>query len=165
MFVSNPSGDRDYFECVPLSHFMYPPYAGFLLILAMAGILLPVTTSLSLGEYPSTSRPLRWLFLAAKLALILTIVFGATQYMAQEGRPIHIVLLGAILGLRWALQDQRQRCPVCLRLLTHPVRIGHPSQTFLAWYGTEFICTRGHGFLHVPETVPSGYNPQQWLIA
>jgi len=36
-----------------------------------------------------------------------------------------------LLAFRWALIDQRQRCPVCLRLLTSPTRIGAPSQTFL----------------------------------
>jgi hypothetical protein len=68
-----------------------------------------------------------------------------------------------LLALRWALIDQRQRCPVCLRLLNNPVRIGTPSQTFLEWYGVESTCSRGHGLLHVPE-IPSSYSGNStWL--
>jgi hypothetical protein len=60
------------------------------------------------------------------------------------------------------LIDQRGRCPVCLRLLTDSVRIGSPSQTFLAWYGAESICARGHGVLHNPELV-NGCYCKEWL--
>ena len=40
---------------------------------------------------------------------------------------------------------------MCLRLLTDPVRIGSPSQTFLEWYGRKSMCARGHGLLQAPE--------------
>jgi hypothetical protein len=52
---------------------------------------------------------------------------------------------------------------VCLHLLSHPVRIGEASHTFLDWYGTEFVCARGHGLLHVGEVRTSCYAPQRWL--
>jgi hypothetical protein len=71
--------------------------------------------------------------------------------------------LGYILGFRWLLIDQRRRCPVCLRILTNPTRIGHASRTFLEWYGTELICRKGHGLLHIPEIPGSCYGPQRWL--
>jgi hypothetical protein len=69
----------------------------------------------------------------------------------------------SIGALRWVVMDQRRRCPVCLRLLTNPVRIGSASQTFLEWYGTESTCSRGHGLLHVPEISASYNSTEQWL--
>jgi hypothetical protein len=74
-----------------------------------------------------------------------------------------VSLVGYILAFRWAIIDQRLRCPVCLRLLTNPIRIGQPSQTFLSWYGIELMCVRGHGLLHVPEFRTSCYSTQRWL--
>ena len=68
-----------------------------------------------------------------------------------------------ILALRWVLIDQRQRCPVCLRLLIQPVRIGNSSHTFLEWYGAESICSRGHGLQHIPEITASYSGQQEWL--
>src|SRR2546429_7716730 len=44
-----------------------------------------------------------------------------------------------ILGLSWAFRDQQRRCPVCLRRMAHPVEVGQPMRTFLAWNGTELI--------------------------
>jgi len=75
----------------------------------------------------------------------------------------HGLLVGYILALRWALADQRQRCPVCLRLLGNPARIGCLAQTFLEWHGTEFVCVKGHGLLHVLEMPTSSYNTQRWI--
>ena len=76
-------------------------------------------------------------------------------------------------GVEWHVQappavqegefDQRRRCPVCLRLLTEPVRIGSASQTFLEWYGVESTCSRGHGLLQISE-VPASYSGKpEWL--
>jgi hypothetical protein len=45
------------------------------------------------------------------------------------------------------------------------VTIGEASHTFLDWYGTEFVCARGHGFLHVAEFRTSCYAEQRWLVA
>jgi hypothetical protein len=68
-----------------------------------------------------------------------------------------------LFGLRWALRDQRQRCPVCLGKLTHPARVGQPSRNFLSWNGTELICVGGHGLLHVPEIPTSWFSTQRWM--
>jgi len=102
-----------------------------------------------------------WVFLAAKsVLLVLIVVFGSLRLgpPADSG-----IFLWHILVFRWALADQRQRCPICLRRLINPTRIGEPSHTFLDWYGTEFMCERGHGLLHVPEIRASSYNMQRWL--
>jgi hypothetical protein len=47
-------------------------------------------------------------------------------------------------------------------VLTSPALIGMASQTFLEWYGTELICEKGHGLLHVPEIPNSCYSTQRW---
>ena len=104
-------------------------------------------------------------FFLAKLALALTLVFVAGLEWA---RPESSILLtwtdaGSGLGIIWlyslgamaalfgAVADQRARCRVCLRLLAFPVRIGRPGSLLLDWGGTEFLCSEGHGVLHIPH--------------
>jgi hypothetical protein len=130
-------------------------------------LVLPAITSLRLGEYPANSHspPLatrlrRWFFFAIKIALIIQIL-SCTAVSSELIRPY--VWAVYLLAFRWALIDQRQRCPVCLRLLTSPTRIGAPSQTFLEWYGIELMCAKGHGLLYVPEIPTSCYSTQRWL--
>jgi len=69
---------------------------------------------------------------------------------------------GLLFAFRWVLQDQRNRCPVCLRLLSNPARVGETSRNFLAWNGTELICAGGHGLLHIPELPTSWFSTQRW---
>jgi hypothetical protein len=134
-----------------------------LLVILMALLVLPVVTPLNFGEYPANNHPLpwrRWMFFVTKVALLLTTVFCGAITWATIGAPI---LAGYVFVFRWALIDQRRRCPVCLRVLTSPIRIGESSHTFLAWYGTELICANGHGVLHVPEIRTSCYGTQRWV--
>jgi hypothetical protein len=70
---------------------------------------------------------------------------------------------GGHLAIRWALADQRRRCPVCLRRLANPVRMGDRSRILLEWSGTELICRCGHGLLHVPEEPAIWFSRQRWL--
>jgi hypothetical protein len=134
-------------------------------ILAVALLVVSTCTSFSLGEYGGgPSR--RWWFLAAKIALLLPAVVCAAVDVAalfSPGVVAHCLFAGYVLALRWALVDQRRRCPVCLRRLTSPTRIGGASHAFLSWYGTELICARGHGLLHVPEFRTSSYWTQRWV--
>ncbi|HJZ99196.1 MAG TPA: hypothetical protein VKE70_21950 [Candidatus Solibacter sp.] len=143
----------------------------FLVLLLLAGMALPIvvgTTSLSLGEYPPlrSTRARPWAFFAAKLALIVAIVFFGILDLGSgttvEVRP-HGILAGFVVGFRWALQDQRRRCPVCLRRLTNPVRFGQAAHALLDWYGTELICSAGHGMMHVPEIPTSSYPVPRWV--
>jgi hypothetical protein len=135
-------------------------------------LILPVAVRFRAGEYAASRyarggliRLRRWLFFAAKIALLIgmvpcsCLVFGAIGLFAivPTGIPFAYVL-----AFRWAIEDQRQRCPVCLRRLTNPIRIGEASHVFLEWYGTEFICARGHGLLHVPEIPTSCYSSSRW---
>ena len=139
----------------------------------LALVLLRVGTPLALGEYPNGrdappafARARRWIYLVAKIALLMPIVYCGTLDLSSlvgAGRiQAHALIVAYVLAFRWALRDQRQRCPVCLGLLTHPARIGMASQMFLDWYGTELICARGHGLLHVPEIPTSCYATQRW---
>jgi hypothetical protein len=141
-------------------------------MLMLSCLLLP--SVLWLWRPPATRNRLPWpsrlrrgIFLALKLALLLPTIMGG--YIVQSfwgplGGATSVAWDAAvILALRWAFTDQQRRCPVCLRLLSNPIRIGTPSRTLLEWYGTESTCSRGHGLLHVPETSASYSGTQQWL--
>ena len=142
-------------------------------IIALALLILPAATSLTLGEYPDSPlsptrarRLRRCLFLGFKFCLMLPIVFFGTfdlaPILSATGLQAHATLIGYVLAFRWALIDQRRRCPVCLRLLTNPALIGQSTQIFVEWYGTELLCIKGHGLLHVPE-IQTSYSTQRWL--
>jgi hypothetical protein len=160
--VQHPDGSVNRFVCVP---FAAPKLlVALLLMMGVSAMVLPAVTSLSLGEYPANHFR-RWVFLAAKFALVLPIVLFGTldvfSLIAIHLQP-HALFVGSVIGFRWVLIDQRRRCPVCLRVLTNPTPIGEPSRTLLEWYGTELVCTRGHGLLHVPE-IRNSYSEQRWL--
>lgn len=168
--VPNETGGHDRLECWSLDKryllIAYPLMTLFSLL------ILSTTTPLALGDYPANRhsppgarRLRRWVFLSIKIALLLVIVCcGSLDLASLISANLYPTgwLAGLILSLRWALIDQRRRCPVCLRMLTNPTRIGGPSQTFLEWYGTELICAQGHGLLYVPEILTSCYSTQRW---
>jgi hypothetical protein len=129
-------------------------------MIALSVLIVSATTSLALGEYGQS--PFRRIFLAVKIADHRSPAVPSTWHPISMSFQSHGLLIGLIVGLRWALVDQRRRCPVCLRVLTNPTRIGGPSHTFLDWYGTELICARGHGLLYVPEIPTSCYSTQRW---
>ncbi|HEY3456373.1 MAG TPA: hypothetical protein VGK64_17475 [Bryobacteraceae bacterium] len=140
-----------------------------LFVLGTALLLLRIGTPLAWTECPLV-RGVRlrwWIFLGLKTVLVLVIVFFGTldlgSIIALAPLHPHATLIGYVVGLRWVLRDQRRRCPVCLRLLTNPVRMGEASHMLLGWYGTELICLKGHGLLHVPEIPTSSYSGQRWL--
>jgi hypothetical protein len=152
----------------------------FWLGIAFALISLPAVTSVSLGEYSLNPRKTswgrrlyRWSFFSAKIALLLPIVYFSTLDLAyiRTAQSPHssasIQMLSSfvffLLGLRWALVDHRQRCPVCLRRVEHPVEVGLASRTFLAWNGTEMMCMGGHTLLHIPALPTSWFDAQRWL--
>jgi hypothetical protein len=107
----------------------------------------------------------RWIFLAVKIVLVLPIVlFGSVALfsMIAAGLQAHGMIVSSVIGFRWVLMDQRRRCPICLRVLSNPTTIGQASRTLLELYGTELMCARGHGLLHVPE-IRNSYSEQRWL--
>lgn len=50
----------------------------------------------------------------------------------------------------WAVTDQRQRCPVCLRRLVGPVAVGSWASLFDP-AATELLCENGHGALALAD--------------
>lgn len=175
-----PDGSDSDFVCRSLADTLRQPCDLFVFAVFLALLALPATTSLPLGEYrsgPRCSSPQarlrRWTYLACKLALVLAVVytlsldltFTHTGSSANASQYLQLVSSFALClgGLHWALRDQRQRCPVCLGKLSHPARVGHPSRNFLAWNGTELICSGGHGLLHVPALATSWFSTQRWL--
>jgi hypothetical protein len=138
-----------------------------LMLAMMAFVVLCGVNSVGLGEYPANpyapgglARLGRWAFFAVKSALLVLIVIVGSVHLGALGSG---TVFTYFVAFRWAISDQRKRCPVCLHRLVRPIRIGEASHTFLSWYGTEFICAKGHGLLHVPEIPTSCYSTQEWL--
>ena len=120
------------------------------------------------GQAPPAGRLRRAAFFAAKTALVQPIMLCWLFILVLVSRvlpPVAPLATGSmwILTARWLILDQRRRCPVCLRLLANPVRIGAPSNTLLHWYGVESLCSQGHGFLQVSEVVTSYSGSRRWL--
>ena len=159
-------GDRITLDCTRIE--TAEPALAFLVTLVAALMILPGTIRFMQDEgSPRAQFSIRrWSFFAAKVLLLVTIVFFGIMDLGSghtvEIRP-QAWILCFVVAFRWALMDQRRRCPVCLRRLTNPVRFGGPSQMFLDWYGTELICAEGHGMMHVPEIPSSSYSAQRWV--
>jgi len=167
-------GNRDSISSADLYHQLR---TAFPYVLVYPSPVLLAITSLSLGEFPAHSRLLAWrervrrgTFLSGKVALVVLMVFCGSLILAYNVLPpILAVLLffgmswGYTFGLRWALNDQRGRCPVCLHLLTRPVWVGERSRYFLELNCTGLMCPKGHGFLYVPETPTTWFSTQRWL--
>lgn len=143
---------------------------GLLWVYLLSLLVLVTLNPLALGKYPANRfapslaiRLRRWLFLAAKIGLLVPIVWFAGVAPEPIFPPaIWMLFLGWIFGFRWALADQRQRCPVCLRPLSHPVEIGSPAHLLLEPCGTELICARGHGSLYIPGISTTWRSTQIW---
>lgn len=82
--------------------------------------------------------------------------------MTADLLQLFAFVLFALIGLRWAIHDQEQRCKHCLRLLTTPARVGRPSHNLLEWNGTELSCKHGHGLLSIPEMETSWCRYSHW---
>lgn len=147
----------------------------------LAFLALPAITSLSFGDLSVSlhrisraRRVRRWGFLGAKIALLLPIVYfvsldaayGFTGLNSSQALCLQMAtsFLLCLFGMQWVLSDQRQRCPVCLRRVVHPARVGQFSSMFLAWSGTELMCMDGHTLLHVPSLPTSWFGSQRWMI-
>ena len=126
-------------------------------------------------------RPLRWrgapywaflAFKAAVVAILIPVLWveglailtgwlprreGSMALKALGSLFLYVPLLACALG--WAFTDQMRRCPVCLKLLAMPVRIGSWSSV-LEPATTELLCEDGHGTLCVHETDPTA--PDRW---
>jgi len=125
---------------------------------------------LRLGHYPRNRqapafcpRFRRPLFLAAKFALVAAICLWTSCAVSfLPPLPPWLLFISLAFGFRWMLADQRVRFPVCLYRLSASPEIGHPAQAFLGWYGTEWICKKGHGSLYIPGASMSWSNSGEW---
>jgi hypothetical protein len=151
-----------------------PRWAISLFAVLFAFLASPVITLISRGEYSLGAQKLspkrrlwRWVFLSAKIALLMSIVYFASLDFAYacmssfstSSGYIHFACSFSIcfFGLGWVFQDQQQRCPVCLRRVTNPASVGQPSEIF------ELICMGGHTLLHVPEIPNNRFSAQRGL--
>ena len=156
------------------------PWKIYWFAILLAILALPAIASVSLAEYSFSSHKPSWIrravrlgFLGAKIVLIMLIAYFSSVDLAYwhspafstSGAYIQLVAAFAIclFGMRWALLDQHERCPVCLKRVTHPAQVGSLSRMFLAWSGTELICTGGHTLLHVPGMPTSWFSAQRWM--
>jgi hypothetical protein len=164
------------FECISVAWLARQPTSNFFFALLLACMALPATTALPLGDYRDrlalSVHARRWVFLAMKFLLVLAVVYPASIALAWGPSlagstavflQVATAFLALLFAFRWILQDQRQRCPECLRLLSNPARVGQASCNFLSWNGTELFCDRGHGLLHIPELPTSWFSTQRWL--
>ncbi len=178
--IVDERGDISYFDGVSLGQPIAGPWRVFAFALFLALLALPAVTSISMSESafsshkPSfLSRLYRWSFLAAKFSLGAGIAYFASCDLAYwniagfspmaEFAQFVFAFAICLFVFRWAALDQRHRCPVCLRRVTHPAQVGTASCTFLGWNGTEMICTGGHTLLHVPSLPTSWFGSQRWL--
>ncbi len=156
------------------------PWGIYEFAIFLALVALPAVISVSLGEShlsshrPSTKQRLsRILFFTAKFLLIAAIGFSASLDLAYSNTVGYSPLAECLqllwcfticlFGFRWAVADQRKRCPFCLRCVSNPATVGLASRTFLGWNGTEMMCMGGHALLHVPSLPTSWFGGQRWL--
>jgi hypothetical protein len=68
------------------------------------------------------------------------------------GIGVTLAFLGGFgLATIWVFDDQRRRCPECLRRLARPVTMGSWGSMFEP-VTTEFVCDEGHGALSLAES-------------
>lgn len=164
---------------VPLSSFanydLHQPIIQFLLSLLLTGLVLPTIlvvsqrTGLIPERLPIRLRAKSGMFLLAKLALLLPTLFCAPVLLGYcllntFGLAYTLTCVaGWLLSFFWVIDDQRRRCPCCLRKLSSPAHVGDPSHTFLSFSGIELLCSEGHGLLHIPDYPTSWFRNQRWL--
>lgn len=173
-------GDPIAYHGVGLSPSTGGPLAIYLFALLLSVLALPAITSVFQTESsfdlhrPSAAARLKRLaFLATKLGVIAALGYWAAIDIAYcgfqnySGAAEFLQFVSTfcicLFGFRWTLVDQSRRCPVCLRIVTHPAQVGIASCTFLGWNGTEMICTGGHALLHVPSLPTSWFSSQRWM--
>ena len=146
-----------------LSRIRIPLAYALLLQIGPAIVVLPSCARIALGD-PLRRRAAAHLVL--KLGLLVPLVFCtaliASWLIVPSGFGL-VCMVGYLLAFRWALDDHRRRCPVCLYHLSMPTPLGNSSRVLLDWYGTELICTRGHGMLYVSEVPYTSWGANRWL--
>jgi hypothetical protein len=110
---------------------------------------------------------LSFLFVKALSVAVLLILFwiegGAALRASIPNEPLRALGGGLIFAIAfivafdwavvWSMADQQHRCPICLRRLIRPARIGTWASVFEP-VATEWICEAGHGALCEHEIDP-----------
>ncbi len=134
------------------------------LVLALAiGAALVAIGRLSLGRHGWRY----WTYLAAKIAAVIVLVpllwIEGSRWLWNlltpevlrvwvAGFAATLAFLGGFgLAAIWVFDDQRRRCPECLRRLLRPVTMGSWGSMFDP-VTTEFLCDEGHGALSLAES-------------
>jgi hypothetical protein len=156
------------FNCTAVAPSFNGSLRFFLMMLGIGLLIAALTTSLSLGGHAGPGSR-RWIFLAAKTALILPGLYcGALDLIAlaetlHSMAPVMAIYPAYPLAIAWIAADQRRRCPVCLHRLTNPARVGQGVGTLLGYSATELVCQRGHGLMHIPEFPTICFHAQKWF--
>lgn len=156
-------------------------YLFFAVLALLGGLVLA-------GSRLASTRPQRiklsargvvlwWTFLLAKMLLLLATSFvlaleicgrvsimftGSIQPLVGPSSTWLFLVL-SMAALSWCLYDQTRRCRVCLKRLSNEASVGTASYLLLDWWGTELVCSDGHGLLHVPEMQSSWLEDEQWV--
>jgi len=131
---------------------------------------------LAAGMVRARRTPFYLAFFAVKTALLLASVGLAWTEVASTipipvtggvdvgtAAPlVMLLLLSEAFVLRWSLEDQAGRCPVCCRQVSMPVTVGSRSSLILDRPGVEFLCTRGHGTLRLSDLTTCTGEPYHW---
>jgi hypothetical protein len=150
--------------------------------LALVGSMAILAMRLARSKSPKMHMELRdsyrwWLFFAGKTVLAIAICFVASLEGTRRaltaftgGVPSYagaisswFLLVTTALAITWSLHDQYRRCRICLERLEHESYVGVPARLFLDWWGTELVCSQGHGLLHVPEMKASWLEEEHWI--
>ncbi|PWU10265.1 MAG: hypothetical protein C5B51_04635 [Terriglobia bacterium] len=131
---------------------------------------------LLMGLWRAGRAPRLLAFFTVKSLLLLCFVAAAWTEVATAipipitggvnvgvaGPLVVLLLLGEVFVLRWSLEDQAERCPVCCRQVSMPVAVGSRSSIVLDRPGVEFLCTRGHGTLRLSDLTACTGEPKLW---
>lgn len=108
-------------------------------------------------------KTLQVLLFAFLLSVDLCVPLHHSAPITADLMQLFAFVFFALIGLRWAISDQEQRCKQCLRSLNTPARVGRPSHNLLEWNGTERSCKHGHGLLSIPEMETSWCQSSRWI--
>jgi hypothetical protein len=157
-------------EFVQHRHLRYDP-RGDLVVGAVLPIMMALTIGatlfaigrLSVGRYGWRY----WLYLTVKIVAVIVLVplvwIEASRWLwnllTPEMLRVYVVGIGTTLAFLggfgvatiWVFDDQRRRCPECLRRLARPVTMGSWGSMFEP-VTTEFLCDEGHGALSLAES-------------
>jgi hypothetical protein len=150
-------------------------------MLAFFGSLILLAYRLVNSSGPKVHLRLRdnyrwWMFFAAKTVLLLVTCFLVSLEGTRRAFLMFtgvvppfagavcawLFLVTTILALTWSLHDQCRRCRLCLKRLGHEIYVGVPAYSLLDFWGTELVCSQGHGILHVPEMRASWLEMEHW---